>query len=56
MIFELCLTRLNVKPSHALFVDDRIENLDGAASVGLRTFHFAGPDAVSRLERSVRSP
>jgi putative hydrolase of the HAD superfamily len=56
MIFELCLTRLNVKPSHALFVDDRTENLEGAASVGLRTFHFAGPDAVSRLGRSVRFP
>jgi len=55
-IFELCLTRLKVKPRQALFVDDRIENLEGAASVGLRTFHFAGPDAVSRLERSVRSP
>ena len=53
-IFELCLTRLNVKPRHALFVDDRTENLKGAAKVGLRTFHFAGPDAVLRLERSVR--
>ncbi|HMB36085.1 MAG TPA: HAD-IA family hydrolase [Methylomirabilota bacterium] len=54
-IFELCLTRLNVEPPHALFVDDRTENLEGAAKVGLRTFHFIGPDAVSRLERSVRS-
>ncbi len=55
-IFELCLTRLNVKPRHALFVDDRTENLEGAARVGLRTFHFAGPEAVSRLERFVRAP
>jgi len=25
-IFEMCLSQLGVRPRHALFVDDRIEN------------------------------
>src|SRR3989442_5016510 len=54
-IFQMCLSRLSVEPRHALFVDDRIENIDGAARIGIQTFHFAGADAVSRLVRSVRS-
>ncbi len=54
-IFQLCLSQLRVEPGEALFVDDRIENIEGAASLGIRTFHFVGPDAVSRLVRSVRS-
>jgi len=54
-IYELCLSRLGVKANEALFVDDRIENLEGAASLGIRTFHFDGDDAVARLTRSVRS-
>jgi putative hydrolase of the HAD superfamily len=53
MIFQIYLTRLGVEPSHALLVDDRIENVEGAARMGLRTFHFVGADAVSRLVRSL---
>jgi putative hydrolase of the HAD superfamily len=55
VIFELCLSRLGVAPRHALFVDDRIDNIEGAAALGIRTFHFVGPDASSQLARSVRS-
>ncbi len=53
-IFQMCLSRLGVKASQALFVDDRIENIHGAARLGIQTFHFVGPDAVSRLVRSMR--
>ena len=55
MIYEICLSRLGTTPEKALFVDDRMENLEGAARVGIPTFHFVGEDAVSRLTRSVRS-
>lgn len=55
VIFETCLSRLGVTPRRALFVDDRIENIEGAARLGLQTFHFIGTDAVSRLAQSVRS-
>ena len=52
-IFHMCLTRLEVEPCQALLVDDRIENVEGAARLGLRTFHFIGADAASRLVRSL---
>src|SRR5215831_5250040 len=55
VIFEMCLSRLGVKPSQALFVDDRIVNIEGAARLGIQTFHFSGTDAVSRLAQSVRA-
>jgi putative hydrolase of the HAD superfamily len=54
-IFQMCLSRLSVEPGHALFVDDRIENIEGAARLGIHTFHFVGADPVSRLVHSVRS-
>jgi HAD superfamily hydrolase (TIGR01509 family) len=55
MIFQMCLSQLCVMPSQALFVDDRIENVEGAASLGIQTFHFVGTDAASRPARAVRS-
>src|SRR5437899_11680153 len=54
-IFQMCLSRLSVEPGHALFVDDRIENIEGAARLGIHTFHFVGADPTSRLMQSVRS-
>jgi len=54
-IFQMCLSRLRVEPGRALFVDDRIENVEGAAGLGIRTFHFVGGDAVAQLTRSMRS-
>jgi putative hydrolase of the HAD superfamily len=48
-IFRLCLDRLHVEAGDALFVDDKAENVEAAARVGLRVLHFVGPDAVDRL-------
>jgi len=55
VIFQMCLTRLGVKSSQVLFVDDRIENIEGAARLGIQTFHFIGKDAVSRLAEALGS-
>ena len=42
------------KPAPAtLFVDDRADNIEGAARVGLRTLQFDGPDALTRLRALV---
>jgi putative hydrolase of the HAD superfamily len=48
-IFELSLARLGVEAGRALFVDDRAENVEAAARLGLRTLHFTGDDALDRL-------
>ena len=49
-IYELCLERLALPAAGTLFVDDRADNVEGAARVGLRTLQFEGPDALERLQ------
>ena len=41
-IYHLLLDRYNIKPEESVFVDDRIPNLEGAARVGIHTYHFTG--------------
>lgn len=52
-IYQLCLDRLGLPASATLFVDDRADNIEGAARVGLRTLQFEGPDALARLRALV---
>jgi len=54
-IYKMCLSRLCVEPNHALFVDDRLENIEAAARLGIKTFHFAGDDLMRPLVEIVRS-
>jgi putative hydrolase of the HAD superfamily len=42
---------LGVQPEEALFVDDNLENIERAASQGLRTIHFKG---VSEFKREIK--
>jgi putative hydrolase of the HAD superfamily len=53
-IYWLCLSRIGRPPHDALFVDDRPENLEAAATLGIQTFHFTGDDAVPPLVELVR--
>ncbi len=48
-IYRLTLDRLGVLPADALFVDDRPENIDAAAELGLRTLQFGGQQSVEAL-------
>jgi len=48
------LERLGLSAGAALFVDDRADNVQAAAGVGLRTLRFEGPDALERLQALVR--
>ena len=52
-IYELCLEQLGARPEATLFVDDRIENLDGAARLGIQTLHFVGDESVDALRRAI---
>jgi putative hydrolase of the HAD superfamily len=49
-IYQLCLDRLGLAARETLFVDDRADNVEGAARVGLRTVR--GP----RRARAVAGP
>jgi putative hydrolase of the HAD superfamily len=41
-IYRVTLDRLGVEPAAALFVDDRLENIDTARELGLQTLQFTG--------------
>jgi epoxide hydrolase-like predicted phosphatase len=44
VIFDLALDRLGVEPQEAVFVDDFIENIQGARAVGMYGIHFQRPE------------
>ena len=45
-IYRRALDILGVPPERVLFIDDRQENVAGAASVGIETIHFTGATAL----------
>ena len=50
-IYHLMIARLGVKANEAVFVDDFIDNIEGAKAVGLRTVHFKWrEDAIRQLK------
>ena len=52
-IYEICLAQLGTRAEATLFVDDRLENLEGAARLGIRTLHFVGDESVEALRRAM---
>jgi len=51
-IYQLALQRLGVQPQEAVFIDDFIENINGAQALGIHTIHFRSKDqAVEKLKR-----
>jgi putative hydrolase of the HAD superfamily len=50
-IYEHTLAKLNVSADEALFIDDRIENVEGARAVGMHSLLFRG---VDRLEADLQ--
>ena len=47
-IFSLLCERYGLEPATCIFVDDNLDNCAGAATAGMRPFHFTGD--VSALE------
>lgn len=39
-IYNIALSRLQAKKEESIFIDDKIENIDGAERVGIRAFHL----------------
>ncbi len=42
-IFEFVINQHQLNPEKTLFIDDRIENIEGARKSGLKTYHLASP-------------
>ena len=53
--YRHCLGRLGVAPEEAVFVDDRIENVEAAAALGVHAFRYTGVDML-RDELASRFP
>jgi epoxide hydrolase-like predicted phosphatase len=47
-IYRRTLERLEVEPVEALFIDDRMDNVEAAASLGLHVLHSTEPDHLVR--------
>ena len=45
-IYQITLERLHLEPGQAVFVDDFIENVQGAQAVGMQTIHFRSIDQI----------
>jgi HAD superfamily hydrolase (TIGR01509 family) len=45
--FQTTLNRLGVEPAEAVFIDDTIDHVEAAASLGLHAIHFTSADALA---------
>ncbi len=45
-IYEIALGRLGVQPDEAVFIDDRIDFIEGSGKLGINTILFKDPDQV----------
>ncbi len=42
-IYELTLSRFNIKAENSLFIDDNLRNVEAAKALGINTIHFKNP-------------
>jgi putative hydrolase of the HAD superfamily len=47
-IYRLAATSVGVKPGEALFIDDFIENVEGARRVGMQGLHYSDPTSAQQ--------
>lgn len=42
-IYEITLNRFGLEPEHCLFIDDSLENVEGARKMGINGIHYQNP-------------
>lgn len=45
-IYITCLNRFNIKPEHAVFIDDSLRNVEAANKLGINGIHFKTPSKL----------
>ena len=56
-IFQYALEQLDVAPAEAVFVDDFIENVEGARAFGMHAIHFTTPrQTIGELKKLLAFP
>lgn len=48
-IYRLLLTRFNVAPATAIFIDDSLRNIKGAEAAGIEGIHFQSPQQLLNI-------
>ena len=46
--FRILFERYNINPSEAIFIDDNLQNIQGAKALGLNTIAFKSPEQLTR--------
>lgn len=54
-IYQQCLDNLRLRPAECLFIDDSELNLQAAAALGLKVFHFYGKGALTSVREMLTS-
>lgn len=55
-IFRRLISRFNIEPSRAVFIDDSPRNVDGARQAGLRAIRFDGAESLRKALREFELP
>ena len=45
-IFRLCLETFSIDPTHVVYIDDLVPNVEAAAALGMHGIHFTDPAAL----------
>ena len=48
-IYQLAIDKFHLAPERSLFIDDKIENIEGAKQLGIQTIHLQNPDELPEL-------
>ena len=48
-IYKLAINKFHLTPERSLFIDDKIENIEGAKQLGIQTIHLQNPDELPEL-------
>ena len=48
-IYQLAIDKFHLTPEKSLFIDDKIENIEGAKQLGIQTIHLQNPDELPEL-------
>ena len=55
-IYQLLMQRYSITPSRAVFIDDKLENVEAARRLGLHGIHFVEPSAARIALRNLGLP
>ena len=48
-IYQLAIDKFHLTPERSLFIDDKIENIEGAKQLSIQTIHLQNPDELPEL-------